>query len=178
MSLFGDAFGKKTLRDTVNSAIKYKSSSRTLNDNRDAILKAVKKYEHLVKQGKFGVAAKTNVLSQVKKSVGLNSQDAADLKKVLAHIGEQRPTARVRINRADDEVVLQNPHFAGQMQLANKSGLSGVASPGIIRPNYRPVASISQVMKAKENGGRATDVARSSPKNSTSSRPPMVPLSR
>ncbi|MDP3836689.1 MAG: hypothetical protein Q8Q67_01140 [bacterium] len=178
MSLFGDAFGKRTLRDTVNSAIKYKSSSRTLNDNRDTILQAVKKYEHLVKQGKFGVAEKTNVLSQVKKSVGLNSQDTADLKKVLTHISEKRPTSRARINRADDESVLQNPHFAGQMQLANKSGLSGVASPGITRASYQPVASISQVMKAKDKGGSAINVAGRNPKGSVPSRPPMIPLSR
>lgn len=178
MSLLGDAFGKKTLRDTVNSAIKYKSSSHTLNDNRETILKAVKKYEHLVKQGKFGVAEKTNVLSQVKKSVSLNSKDTSDLKKVLTHIGEKRPTARIRINRADDESSLQNPHFAGQMHLANKSGLSGVASPGVTRTSYQPVASISQVMKAKDKSGQATDVAHSSSKSNTSSRPPMIPLSR
>ncbi|PKM87759.1 hypothetical protein CVU83_02625 [Candidatus Falkowbacteria bacterium HGW-Falkowbacteria-2] len=177
MGMFDAVLGKETLRDTVNSAIKYKSSSRTLNDNRDTILKAVKKYEHLVKQGKFGVAEKTNVLSQVKKSVDLNSQETADLKKVLTHISEKKPTARVRINRADDESNYQNPHFAGQTQLANKSGLSGIASPGITHTNYRPVASISQVMKAKDKSGSANVVSKNL-KGNASSRRPLIPLSR
>ncbi len=172
----GDKFhatgGSSSFKDKLKSAIKYNSSLRSLSDNQESIIKAVRKYESLIREGKFGVSQRNSALRQISKEAPLSSPAKNTVKKMLAHLGKSQPVARPRIVRAlDDNKPLEKAHLAGQTTLVNNSGLSGVASPNLPGPVNRPFVSISQVRERADNHGLA-----SGPKSASHSS--MMPLAK
>jgi len=172
--------GSQSLRKTVNSAIKNTGSTPVLSDNREVVLKAVKKYEKAVANGNFRPADRSQALGEIKNTLNLKSSEVTSLKRVLRHIGEKPFVSHTRMRRAD-EGNLGTPHFAGQIKLANNSGLSGVASPNLDRLANQSAASVSQLLNSKNKlSGNMMDVVGRSSLGGTKplNRPPMIPFSK
>lgn len=175
----GKDFSATSFKRKLKTAVKSSSLMNTLSPNQEAINKAVYKARHLISKGAFHYTQQQSTLSQINKSANLTAGQKILVKKVLKHLSESNDVSHARINRVDDQEI-NDPHLANQPQLANRSGLSGVASPGITRPTSRPMVSIGQVQAEKHGSGLVGGPGRMAPNNPSAppSRPPMIPLSR
>jgi len=175
----GKEFSALGFKKKLKTAVKGNSSMRSLSSNQEAINKAVYKARRLITKGAFKNAQQQSVLSQINKSASLTASQKTLVRKVLKHLGESGHISHARINRADEQEI-EAPHLANQPQLANRSGLSGIASPDIKRSATRPMVSISQVQAERRGSGLAGGIGAVNPNTPAPppSRPPMIPLSR
>lgn len=82
---------------------------QNLANNKDSILKVIKKFERPIKMGSFDAMRRSAALSEIKKLEGarFNKQDAIDTKKLLSHLSERPEVSNKvikisRINKAED----------------------------------------------------------------------------
>jgi hypothetical protein len=74
----------------LSSATRY-GDLRNLADNRKAILSAVKKYEGVIKIGKFDRLRQLSAYNQIKKmDHNLSKDDKAEIKKMFKHLGGKK----------------------------------------------------------------------------------------
>lgn len=179
-SKFRTIAGPGSFKAKLKSAVKNTSTLRSLSDNQETIVKAVRKYETMIRKGHFGFNQRNSALSQIQKKSPMTSSEKIVVKKILKHLSENTTVSHAHVNRAD-EVELEGPHLANQPQLANRSGLSGVSSPEAgDHVLGHPMVSISQMQREHIGSGLAgqpgNNSGPSAPKSP--SRPPMIPLSR
>lgn len=178
-SKFRTIAGTGSFKTKLKSAVNNTSTLRSLSDNQDAIVKAVRKYEVMIRKGRFGFNQRNSAFSQIQKNSPMTASEKIAVKKILKHLSEDASVSHAQISRSD-EMDLEGPHFAGQPQLANRSGLSGVSSPETSDHKLkRPLVSISQIHEhdgPSFAGSPSHDSTPSAPPSP--SRPPMIPLSR
>ncbi|MDD3285329.1 MAG: hypothetical protein PHG95_01715 [Patescibacteria group bacterium] len=175
----GEKFSALGFKKKLKTAVKSSSLMNSLSSNQEAINKAVYKARHLIAKGAFKYTQQQSALSQINKSANLTAGQKILVRKVLKHLGDSGNVSHAQINRADEQEI-EAPHLANQPQLANRSGLSGVSSPGLNRPSARPMVSISQAQAERRGSGLAGGMGTLNPSTPSSppSRPPMIPLSR
>lgn len=171
--------GSGNLKDKLKSAIRNNSNLSSLSDNQEAIIKAVRRYEPLIRQGKFGYSQRQNVLSQINRQSPLTADESLKVKKILQHLGKNVSASHALVNR-DDAFEPEVSHFANQVHLANRSGLSSISSPDNARPVAQPTASASELRQGINPGfSNPTHLANQTTNPPvTPSRPPLIPLSR
>jgi len=157
--------GSGSFKNKLQSAIKSSRSLQPLSDNQEAIIKAVRKYENIIRMGKFGYTQRSAAFSQIKREANLDPGTGEIVKKILKHLSADVPISRVRINRADNQEFVDT-HLANQSRPANPSGLSGLSFPDNARPVVQPLTSSAQ--SGQNLTGRPNSI----------NRPPIIPLSR
>ena len=157
--------GSGSFKNKLQSAIKSSRSLQPLADNQKAIIQAVRKYENIIRMGKFGYTQRSAAFSQIKKETNLDPSTGEIVKKILKHLSADVPVSRVRINRANNQEFVDT-HLANQSHPANRSGLSDLSFPTNARPVAQPLVSSAQL--GQDSIGRSNLI----------NRPPLIPSSR
>jgi len=161
-------------------AVKYGSSLRNLADNKESILKVVKKNEGVIRLGKFDRLRRLKALKEVKKLEGVNlsKDDKREIKLLFKHLGERKKSEKVEsvskinkaeIARADDDTAAVIPHARvsrdanGNLSFneIRKSSFSGGASKKLLNRSETRAAAA----RASINYDRMTKITGASGRN-------------
>jgi hypothetical protein len=178
----GDKFralaGVGSFKNKLKVAVKSSSLMQPLSDNQEAIVKAVRKYQLLIRKGKFGYTQRNAALSQIQHASPLQGRNKLMVRKILKHLSEDNSDSQPKIKHPEEEAPVV-PRFSRDLATADDH-IPGRRSPSISHLNSAPTVSAAQAQREHIGTGMAGNYGppNQPPKTINHERPPMIPLAR